>query len=284
MICDKTGLTLIEAAVGIIKIAVSEINKIMRIVSVERGIDPRGFTLLAFGGAGPMHACLLAEELSVSQVVVPLNPGLFSALGLIAADFVHHDSRPILAKASEISADSIERLFNEMETETAKLLLKERVEKENILFERQLDARYLGQAYELRVPAMSPFNDEALKEAQRRFHLAHQSTYGFSTEDEEVEFVNARLMARGITPKPSLPRKAMVHRNNPEIAIVSTRTVYNDEENATECKIYQREKLAPGDLIQAPAIVEQYDSTTVISPGWACEVDEYGNLRLQKLK
>jgi N-methylhydantoinase A len=282
MICDKTGLTLIEAAAGIISIAVSEINKITRMVSVERGIDPRSFTLLAFGGAGPMHACPLAEELSISHLVVPLNPGLFSALGLISADFVHHDSRPVLERASEVSADSIEKLFNEMEEETGKLLLRERVLKENAVFERQLDVRYLGQAYELRVPAMNPFGDEALKEAQRRFHLAHQSTYGFSSEEEEVEIVNARVTARGITTKPPLPRKPKVHRNQPEEAITSKRTIYIDEENATECPIYGRDRLMPGDVIEAPSIVEQYDSTTVVFPDWTCEVDEYGNLRLQE--
>jgi N-methylhydantoinase A len=281
MICDKTGLTLVEAAAGIIRIAVSEIDKIMRIVSVEQGIDPRGFTLLAFGGAGPMHACLLAEELSISHVVVPLNPGLFSALGLISADFVHHDSRPVLARASEAIPDSIEKLFNEMEDETSGLLLREKVEKENTIFERQLDVRYLGQAYELRVPATNPFSDGALKEAQRRFHLTHQSTYGFSSEEEEVEIVNARLTARGITTKPPLLRKPRAYRNQPKEAIISRRTVYTDEENATECPIYQRERLMPGDVIQAPAIIEQYDSTTVVFPNWTCEIDEYGNLRLQ---
>jgi N-methylhydantoinase A len=284
MICEKTGLTLVEAAIGIVRIAVSEINKIMRIVSVERGIDPNGFTLLAFGGAGPMHACLLAEELSVDHVVVPLNPGLFSALGLIAADFVHHDSRPVLRKGGEVSVDSVEKLFDEMEEETGTLLLREKVEKENIMFERQLDARYLGQAYELRVPAMNPFNDEALKEAERRFHLAHQSTYGFSSKDEEVEIVNARVTARGITTKPSLPRKPKIHRNQPENAIISKRTVYTDEGNAVQCAIYGRERLMPGDVVNPPAIVEQYDSTTVILPNWKCEVDEYGNLRLEQQK
>jgi N-methylhydantoinase A len=216
--------------------------------------------------------------------VVPLNPGLFSALGLISADFVHHDSRPVLARASEVNIDSIEKLFSEMEEETGKLLLRERVEKENAIFERQLDVRYLGQAYELRVPSMSPFNDEALKEAQGRFHLAHQSTYGFSSEEEEVEIVNARVTARGITTKPPLPRKTPVYRSQPEEAIISKRAVYVNEENKIECPIYLRERLMPGDVIQAPAIVEQYDSTTVVFPHWICGVDEYGNLRLQEQK
>jgi N-methylhydantoinase A len=169
-----------------------------------------------------------------------------------------------------------------MEEEMRRLLLRERVEKEHIVFERQLDVRYLGQAYELRVPAMNPFNDEALKEAERRFHLVHQSTYGFTSKDEEVEIVNARVVARGIIAKPPLPRKPKVYRNQPEDAIISKRTVYMDEENATECAIYGRERLMPGDVVNAPAIVEQYDSTTVVFPTWKCEVDEYGNLRLEQ--
>ncbi len=283
MICERTDLTLVEAATGIIRITVSEINKIMRIVSVERGIDPRDFTLIAFGGAGPMHACLLAEELSIGQVVVPLNPGLFSALGLIAADFVHHDSRPVLGKGSkEVGADLIEKLFVEMEEKTGKLLLREKVEKEHIVFERQLDARYLGQAYELRIPAMNPFSQEALKEAERSFHFTHKSIYGFCSEDEEVEIVNARVIARGIISKPSFPKRPKVYRDNPNDAIVSKRPVYMDEKSVTECPIYGRERLSAGDVLNGPAIVEQYDSTTVIFPGWICEVDEYGNLRVER--
>jgi N-methylhydantoinase A len=281
MISEKTGLTLVEAATGIIRIAVSEINKIMRIVSVERGIDPRAFTLMAFGGAGPMHACLLADELSVSQVVVPLNPGLFSALGLIAADFVHHDSRPVLKKGREVDVDLIEQFFSEMEDETGKLLLREKVEREHIVFERRVDARYLGQAYELRVSAMNPFTKEALRETERRFHFTHKSIYGYSSEDEEVEIVNVRVMARGITSKPSFRKKRKVCRDNPKDAIASMRTVYMDENNVTECPIYSRERLSAGDLLNGPSIVEQYDSTTVIFPSWICEVDEYGNLRLK---
>lgn len=281
-ICEKTKLDLVKAASGIIRIAVSEINKIMRIVSVERGIDPRSFTLIAFGGAGPMHACLLAEELSVNQVIIPLNPGLFSALGLIAADYVHRDSRPVLKKVTEAEPEKLESLFAEMEEDTTNLLLREGLKAEQIVFERQIDARYIGQAYELPVRTVRPFNEDALREVEGQFHLAHKSVYGYSSEDEEVEIVNLRVVGRGITSKPTFPKKPRGRRENPKEATTSSRLVHlGEEKNGEECPIYNREKLHSGDVLCGPAIVEQYDSTTVILPKWACDVDEYGNLRLR---
>jgi N-methylhydantoinase A len=281
-ICEKTKLDLVKAASGIIRIAVSEINKIMRIVSVERGIDPRSFTLIAFGGAGPMHACLLAEELSVNQLIIPLNPGLFSALGLIAADYVHRDSRPVLKKVTEAEPEKLESLFIEMEEDNTNLLLKEGLKDEQIVFERQIDARYIGQAYELPIQTVRPFNEDALREIKGQFHLAHKSIYGYSSEDEEVEIVNLRVVGRGITSKPTFPKKPKGRRENPREATTSSRLVHlNEEKNGEECPIYNREKLHCGDMLRGPAIVEQYDSTTVIFPKWTCEVDEYGNLRLR---
>jgi N-methylhydantoinase A len=279
-ICEKTGLDLIEAAAGTIKIAVSEINKIVRIVSVERGVDPRNFTLIAFGGAGPMHACLLAHELCISQIIVPLNPGLFSALGLITADYVHHDSRPIFKVASEINADEIEMLFAEMETETRDLLLREQVNDGQIAFERQLDMRYRGQAYELSVRAMKPFNKGSLKEVVKRFHEKHQGTYGYYSEDE-VEAVNAKVTARGITVKPIFQKNRQGGRKNPQEAKTSMRSVHFNEGNSNKCPIYNRDKLCSGDTLDGPAVVEQYDSTTLVFPDWTCNVDEYHNLRLK---
>jgi N-methylhydantoinase A len=282
-ICEKANLDLIKAASGIIRIAVSEVNKIMRIVSVERGVDPRLFTLIAFGGAGPMHACLLAEELSIDQVVIPPNPGLFSALGLMVADYVHHESRPILKKIADLGAEKVEALFNEMEESTSRLLLKEGVKTAQITFERQIDARYLGQAYDLQVHTVRPFTDNALKEAERQFHSAHKSVYGYSSEDEEVEIVNVRVVGRGITKKPTFSKGLRGYRENPKEATTSTRLVYlYAEEDGAEWQIYEREKLRSGDILYGPAIVEQYDSTTVIMPQWKCEVDEYSNLRLRR--
>jgi N-methylhydantoinase A len=281
-ICEKAGLDLVEAASGIIRIAVSEINKIMRIVSVERGIDPRSFTLIAFGGAGPMHACLLAEELSVKDVVIPLNPGLFSALGLMTADYVHHSLRPIFQKFTEVEPEKVERLFTEMEEEITNLLLNEGVDAKRILLERQMDARYVGQAYELTIDTTTPFNEDSRKEAEKAYHLAHMSIYGYSSDGEEVEIVNLRVVGRGITRKPAFPMRSNGQRENPKEAVNSVRLVHlDDEEKGEKCPIYERERLRSGDTLFGPAVVEQFDSTTVILPRWICEVDEYGNLRLQ---
>ncbi len=148
---EKVGLDAEEAAVSIVRIANSMMGKILRIVSVERGYDPRGFALVAFGGAGPMHVCALAEELEVSRIIVPPNPGMFSALGLLTADMFHDYIHPIVKRVSRVDPREIEAVYREMEAEGRETLRAEAVPKAMMSFLRQADLRYLGQAYELTV-------------------------------------------------------------------------------------------------------------------------------------
>ena len=281
-ICQKTGLDLVEAAAGIIRIVNSVMAKILRIVSIERGYDPRDFVLMCFGGAGPMHACPLAEELQISKVVIPPNPGLFSAYGLLAADFKCNLVKAIMKKVEELNAEEIERVFDVMERKCLKNLQFQGVPKEKIVFVRQLDMRYFGQSYELQISTTKPFLNENLLQAIESFHNKHEAVYGYSVKDEAVEIVNARLTAIGLVEKPKVAKKKLESKKVSEDAVLTKRKVFfekiNNYENVT---VFSREKLRPGNLIQGPAIIEQYDSTTVVYPDWTAEVDEFENLILK---
>jgi len=166
-LCSELGTTPVEAAVSVIKIANSMMSKILHIVSVERGYDPRGFAMVAFGGAGPMHACALAEDLMVDRVVIPPNPGMFSALGLLTADLFHDYSRPVLLDTKQIDPSQLEALFREMESEGRETLLSEEVPEDKHRYRRTLDMRYRGQGYELNIEVDDPFTESSIKEATK---------------------------------------------------------------------------------------------------------------------
>jgi N-methylhydantoinase A len=253
-------------------------GKVLRIVSVERGYDPRSFTLVAFGGAGPMHVCALAEELEVSRIIVPPNPGMFSALGLLTADMFHDYIHPIVKRVSRVDPKEIEAAYREMEAEGRETLKAESVPKAMMRFLRQADLRYLGQAYELTVPAPRRIDVESLSATVNGFHRRHVETYGYSAESEPVELINLRLRAIGAIPKPDFEGG-----NRSEAIVSGTHRVYFETDNNwAETPVYQRSGgLAQG--FNGPAIVEQYDATTVVYPGWDIETDTIGNLVLRRL-
>ena len=277
---DGLGVGVEEAAAGVVRIADSMMSKILRIVSVERGFDPRRFALVAFGGAGPMHACPLAEELQISDIVIPPNPGMFSALGLLTADLFHDYSRACVRRADEADPDTVEGLFAEMEHEGRETLLAEGVEPGGMRFRRQLDLRYLGQSYELTVDVGAPFDGDALPSCTEAFHGRHSEIYGYSAAGEPVEIVNVRMRAIGAIPKPRLAESGA----RAEVAEpVGRRLVYFEGSDSwLETPVYERGDLGPGSAVEGPSIIEQYDSTTVVYPGWMASVDGYGVLRLRR--
>jgi len=278
-ICEKTSLELTEAAAGIIKIVNSTMAKILRIVSVERGHDPRQFVLNSFGGAGPMHACALAEELHISNIVVPINPGLFSAFGLLASDFTFSMVKAIMMKVKDIQLNEVEAIFNELQTKGMETLESQKVPPNNIVFFRQLDMRYFGQGYELTVPVPATLNDEAFSRVEESFHNKHEAIYGYSIKGENIELVNARVTAIGVLTKPKLAEQKLFYEKPFKEALLTMRDVFFEKYNDyVKCPVYLREKLHFGNQISGPAIIEQYDSTTVIYPGWEARVDKFGNL------
>jgi len=281
VIGDGLGVSAEEAAMSVVRIANSMMSKILHIVSVERGYDPRGFTLVAFGGAGPMHVCMLAEELDIRRVVVPPNPGMFSALGLLTADLFHDYTRAIVARAEDLDPAGLEETFRELERDGLETLTEEGIPPSSIRYLRQLDLRYLGQGYELAVEAETPVTEDSIGRIVGGFHRKHREVYGYSAGDEPVEMVNVRLRAIGLLEKPALKESPL---SDSEPIPRQTRDVFFETDGGwVETPVYDRPSIGWRGALKGPAIIEQYDSTTVVHPGWIFESDRFGNLVLRRV-
>jgi N-methylhydantoinase A len=238
----------------------------LRVISVERGLDPRDFALLAFGGAGGMHACALAEELGMSTVLVPRAGGVLSALGLAISDLRRDYVRPYLADLADVKAAEMKGTFEDMEIAAAKDL-------EGPEYTRRADLRYRGQSFELTVEAERPLEVEKLRE---RFHAAHEQRYGYRMEDEPVELVNLRLIATVPVEKPELEESL------PEGDAERGRREANFGGEWIEVPVLDRGRMGKGSELEGPAIVEFKESTCVVRPGWRGAVDGVGTLVLEK--
>jgi N-methylhydantoinase A len=261
----KVGLNAEETALGIVRVADAEMVRALRVISVERGLDPRDFALLAFGGAGGMHACTLAEELGMSTVLVPRAGGVLSALGLAISDLRRDYVRPHLADLAEVKAAEMKGVFEDMESAAKDLEGPEHT--------RRADLRYRGQSFELTVEAEKPFEVEKLEE---RFHAAHEQRYGYRMEDEPVELVNLRLIATVPIEKPEL------EESPPEGDAERERREADFGGEWIEVPILDRERMGKGSEVEGPAIVEFKESTCVVRPGWRGAVDGVGTLVLEK--
>jgi len=278
-ICKRVGMPVIDVASGIVKIVNSEMAKIISMVSIERGYDPRDFAIIAFGGAGPMHVCALAEDIGIGKVVVPPNPGLFSAFGLLVSDLKYEATSAVMAGVESIQ-DNLETVFLEMERDVMKTMS---FFEGKIAAERYLDMRYVGQSYELLIPIDRPATNSSLKDAAKAFHERHREVYGYSAWDADVEVVNARVVAVGVVEKPKLKTVDKGGANPPEESIIEQREVFFEEAGGfVESPVFRREELKAGNTIAGPAIIEQYDSTTVVYPQWASKIDSYGNVILKR--
>ncbi|MFL6009032.1 MAG: hydantoinase/oxoprolinase family protein [Rubrobacteraceae bacterium] len=260
---ERLGLDVQEAALGIVRVANAEMVRALRVISVERGLDPREFALLAFGGAGGMHACSLAEELGIETVLVPRAGGVLSALGLAISDLRHDYVRPYLAPLAEVDAAEFEEKFEGMEKRASEEL-------EAPEFTRRADLRYTGQSFELTVEA------DPLEKLEERFHAAHEQRYGYRMDDEPVELVNLRLIATVPVEKPGLDEPPA------EDEAVSERREANFDGEWLEVPVYDRESMGEGSEVEGPAIVELKESTCVVRPGWRGAVDGVGTLVLER--
>jgi N-methylhydantoinase A len=277
VLARSINLSVVEVAMSVVRIANSMMAKILRIVSVERGYDPRNFTLVAFGGAGPMHACALAEELEIEKIIVPLNPGMFSALGLLTADLFHDYSKPILQEIKNIDVWDLEKAFMEMEVEGKETLYKEGILESLQKSQRSLDMRYKGQSFELNIKVSSIGTEYFLVESIEKFHEKHREIYGYSAEDEPVEIVNAKLRVIGLLEKPRLKK---IENTSSPYSVRERKVYFELIEEWLDTPVIERSKFH-GEL-EGPAVIEQYDSTTVIYPDWKLEHDRYGNLILSR--
>ena len=272
------GLELVEAAEGIIRVINAVMAKAIRRLSVEKGYDPREFTLVSFGGGGPLHAAELAVDLQIPRVLVPPVPGVSSALGLITADFRHDYVRTVLWKQQQASLDQFKALLEEMQSAALAQMKKEGVASGLVAFVTASDLRYEGQGFSLPVTfeLEEMFGWTDLDPLIRRFHQRHQETYGYHDRQAATEVVNLRLAAIGRLSPASLGRLPG-RQPDPGPALEGSRKIYVDG-RFTDANIYRRSGLGWGSVVGGPAIVEQLDSTTLILPGQRAETDQFGNL------
>ncbi|MCD6041127.1 MAG: 5-oxoprolinase [Burkholderiales bacterium] len=267
------GITLEEAADGIVKIAVARMVSAIKEISVARGYDPRDFVLMAFGGAGPMHAAFIAEELEIARVVVPLRPGNFCAFGALISDIRHDYLRTHRVELSGTDAGELERAFAAIERDASAAMVAEGMPRERITMRRSAGMRYLGQSWDLVVRV--PERVFSLEEMERLFHEAHEKRYGYHSVDP-VEIVSLRVAAIGEVAKPTLPEWSQA--GSLEATLRETRQVYFGRMQSVP--VYLRDKLPRNARTEGPAIVEEMGAVTVVPPGWTLEVGRLGELHL----
>ena len=264
------------AAWDVIQVANATMERAMRRISVERGHDPRRFTLVAFGGAGPVHACDLARALSIPRVLIPPVPGVLSALGMLVAAPTRDYSQTVMEEIGEEGAGRgpwLRRHFNPLEDKALDEMAAEGHRPENVALNRMLDVRYRGQSHELTIPV-----DLDSPAVAARFHRAHERRYGYRRPDEAVEVVNVRLQAVAPVTPAELPRRPAGEPDARE-ALVGQKPVWFDRAGVTT-DLYLRDRLRPGHTFTGPAVVFQYDTTTVVPPGWQAHIDPFSNLIL----
>ena len=283
-IASPLNMDVHAAASGILSIANNTMVGAIRNVSVERGHDPREFALVAYGGAGPMHAIDVANLLGINQVVAPLHPGIASAYGLLVAELKNDYARTSLQTPPDYDPNGMERIYSEMESEGRAWLAEEGVPTDAHVFSRWADVRYEHQGSEVTVDFGSKkVTKKTIDEVVEGFHALHEQLYGFSL-DQPVEFVTLRMTASGDVGSVEMPKRPD-NLVTPEKAIASQRPVFFDEAGGfVDCNIYDRDLLAPGSSIDGPAILEGMDSTVLINPGWAGKIDEYGNCIMRPTK
>lgn len=280
---EPLGMTIEEVALGIVEIANSAMVGALRQVSIQRGYDPRDFLLVAFGGAGPVHANRLAAELEMPSVLVPMSPGTTSAMGLLVTDIKHDYSVALIQRADQLDLHVVDAQFERMRSEGGLALASEGVSADSMRFVYQADTRYVGQSYELTInlPDGGVTSDQ-LPGLLDQFHREHERAYGFKAGDEPVEFVALRLSAVGVIEKPRT-REIDAGGTDASAAIKARRSVYFAESGGyVDCPIYDRYGLKAGNEIEGAAIVEEVDSTLVVHPGWRASVDGFGNLFLRR--
>jgi N-methylhydantoinase A len=275
-------MSAVEAALGVVRVVNAGMERALRAVSVERGFDPRGCTLVTFGGAGGLHAVELARALRVPRVLVPRAPGALSALGCLRADVVKSSSRTLMLEvgveaqdgAGELATERVERAFREMERGARVGLRREGFAEEKQRHERTVAARYRGQSFELEVAW------DGGRRLVERFHREHEARYGYAQSANAVEVVSARLLSSGLVEKlnEGRPRRAAAASANAEPR--GTARVYFDE-GARELAVYRREELPAGVALRTPCIVTEYSSTTLVPAGTRAAVDARGNLRIE---
>jgi N-methylhydantoinase A len=269
-LASSLRLSPLETAEGILRVANTTMERAIRVISLERGFDPRDFVLVCFGGAGGMHAADLARSLQIPKVLVPRAAGILSALGMLLADFVRDYSQTELRSTDGLDTRELDDAFRRLEKRASREYDAEGVDPAAIVLERSLDMRYVGQGFELAVPMGDGF--------ERTFHDLHRQRYGYANPSRPSEVVNIRVRAVGRTEKPQLPQYELKDRARVSVA-GGWRMVFDGTE--VNGSVIERTSLTPGSRFAGPALVVEYSTTTVVPPDFSCCVDQWGNLVLE---
>ncbi|MDA8371744.1 MAG: hydantoinase/oxoprolinase family protein [Nocardiopsaceae bacterium] len=280
-LADRLGIGAEEAAAGILEISAWNQANALRQITVQRGLDVRDFHMATFGGSGSLLLCPLIDVLGLAGVIVPPDPGNVSAYGLLSVDVKNDYVRTCVARHADLDPDMVGRVYGELSEEAAAALRAEGFADAGVRFDRTADLRYFGQAYEVRVPVPNgPFDADLADQVAEEFHRAHNQLYGYDFRDnldQQVEWVNLRVSGVGPIRRPK-PRKLSEADGGVERALTGTRDVCFDGADYRPTPIYRRDRLAPGDRIAGPAVIEEFGATVPLHPGFTADVDPTGTI------
>lgn len=273
LFAKKLNMDSVKTAEGIIEIANVNMERALKIVSVEKGFDIRDYTLVSYGGAGGLHACDLADRLSMKRILVPKYAGVISALGMTVADIVKDYSKSILLKVEKDFYKKLLDLFKPLITQGLKEIVSEGIRQKSIKIEKSVDMRYVGQSHELTLPFKKSFIED--------FHKLHNKTFGYSNINYEIEVVNIRVRVTGKTRKPYSGKRKYVSEKKRQPIIKKTKCFYGGKWISTD--VLDRNKIRHCDQIKGPGIIVENTSTTFLPPRYICNVDDYENLIIEKI-
>ena len=276
-IAENFDMTVVDAAYAMIKVANANMCDALRLISVTKGYDPRDFALVAFGGAGPLHAAYVARELEIPKVIVPRYPGVHAALGCLLVDVRHDFVRTYLVNSKEADLDTIEKVYTELESEAREVLQKEGLREEKVELIRNMDLRYIGQWRSLSVEVPKPI--QSLHQALDIFHKEHERQFSWSNVDQTVEIYGLRITAIGKVAKPVFAKSGKPASG--ELKPRGTRRVFFERAGGfVDTPVYKRSDLPAGAVLAGPAVIEQLDTTTIIPTKVKASIDEYLNIIL----
>jgi N-methylhydantoinase A len=282
-VAQAYGIDVREAAVGVLRLADSAMMNALNLVSVTRGYDPRDFVMVAFGGGGPMHAGSMIRELKLKKVVIPVDPGVFSAWGMLVTDLRQDFVRTLITRTDQVLPGVIAELFEDLEAKALELMSEQRIPLEMILLRRFADVRYHGQEHTVKVPIENgPFDESALRNVDQRFHELHEQAYSFRLE-APTEIVNFHISCFGTTSKPTLGTITPGGLSRKK-AQKGYREVHFNEFGVVESPLYERALLPLEEFLEGPLVIEEPASTTVVFPDQRVMRDCYGFIHIEMVK
>jgi N-methylhydantoinase A len=262
----------------VIKIVNTNMAALLQSMTVKRGYDPRDFALVAIGGAGPLHAASIAQELNIPTVIVPLNSGVFSAWGMLMCDLRHDFALTHIKPLNEAQCEHMNQMYRDLEARLKEIFAQENVREEDITITHQLDLRYLGQEHTLSVIVAGDVCEDDKLTAGHAFDEMHLASYGHNAPEEQKEVVSLRVIGIGKVNKPAIREIGAGQAEPPPGAKSGERPVYRGRGQYESFKIYRRENLLAGNVIAGPAVVEEATATTLVETNQVCAVDKFGNL------